>query len=1698
MANLEVGVEVKAIADGVVDAAGDLLVSFVLMPKPLTVGSKGIVLSNWPEEMAKLAATFKLVVRNSLGGQLGNPIGLELCAPPAVPSWAKVNAFWRAVTAQSDEFGPPDGKIAEALKPELPDKPGLPDIFRGPIFSSPATNLSKLLTMVDAVIPFLQAVRFLGRGGESLAATRALNPMSSQAMQSAITATLFGTGAQKTIRQLRKEAGERDKTSQSLVVDALRRIAWTGRRTPKPRIAFLAGSAGGKAPENNREYMYAEETVDEAEISGNLEAGVTKAIQSGIALDNSVGEVVSSDKSDTTGLEAYSELIGAFSRSDKKIGGFADWHRPYEFDPTVVMGKLSHALNITEQTSEKVMSGDRETDPTAALAAYELAMMPDRAAFQETLVANKIDPSLFAALAPAATEPEAGEQPAIVRRLVGLLAYPDVARLFGLIVDVKLEREKLTSVLGGETQDGFMIEAAHESGFDIKIIPSVSRLDADTFEPQSLYANIGMTKDYADLSDGHLLLGMPGYEVVTVDVNAALEGSVRAARNDQNSLEHGEFVTAVESPKTTQRTAGVALNYRHVVYKGYLDQLVSQYRLSLLEKGSVGPVSSALYLEDLVAGYRIDVGTAKDSRTEWRSLTNRSVAFPQIEALGIKLDADHCAMRERMNGYVRAVHREYDAGTGTETKPIAASYETLATWRNWSLAVPAKAQTRPICEDDLRLETVISLPRVANNLERLPNLEFGSEYSFGARFVLINGSSISRIKAEKNYTKDDGRPWTIDGFKFRRHEPVAAPTLFYRDTIDKSNSNNEVKGYGEALSTIVVGTNSAGEGKSAERYLLAGSQPFDICQLHGVFKGLNTLPKSSYLGVKTEPPIEPPETNANERVYDDRKIKKKTGPYYVDPAAELMIIGFYKDGELVEAPAYPEPLIIDLFSDGRKWPNPRPILLRVERVDSAGPHEGSSQRAAIKVRGGAAQGWLTVTIGVEPAEIVEVRAWCVPRNQAGLDRINTYSQMLASGREFLKYFETASSGPVGTALAEMFTRAAQTKLLSTSVSSLSTDPVTVETGSLYDRLLVSIPLHGISHALTMEVIHAVEKPLKPPRIRNLWTIHEQLPAAEIAEAANTGPNDMMLQSWRDFIDANSLSADSVLSEQLRRLGKEGSQRVLIGGSVEFHRRSTSSLEVNGIWDDYTKDLRPRLVGSEFMIGPESKVLKLESRNQLENIPYEILNEPEPGLFDLVFTPIHEKRLLFHEFAGTHAKRIKFTTTAISRFAKHFKGSKKLEVRSDGNSQWTLVIPSTRRPDKVLLDSVSSALHESGGRIFDIQGAGAGRSLLPLDRKVMIRLDLGVSWYSSGEDEKLGVVLWPPDLVDTPSAHKRALKSQVNGIPDFATCWGRDPVRLTGDVPRLLLRSSIANCTSYARAMVPVPPEDRKSGESVQSQGVESSKLGFVECVLALFKPLVDPDTGHFYVDVEIDAGNSYNAFVRFGLVRYQSESLSFGPEDNLEVSIPIRKQVSIMPARKLGCRLAGNESIIFNFSGVGYSQVNAGLLDTDLEGKTNPDWQAALDKLQTTTIDVVALWRSHSRDYSGVPLRPVTGSSELAELVDVPPTVAGPGFLNEWEFQIDFVKSEQSCPTCRERRQLVIETPNEPGNVEIVIREYEHYPADRYADDITIDEQDVSPFPEKYNTRLIKRVVSSFTVDLELDNAKNVQVSQDSYDGMQK
>jgi hypothetical protein len=127
----------------------------------------------------------------------------------------------------------------------------------------------------------------------------------------------------------------------------------------------------------------------------------------------------------------------------------------------------------------------------------------------------------------------------------------------------------------------------------------------------------------------------------------------------------------------------------------------------------------------------------------------------------------------------------------------------------------------------------------------------------------------------------------------------------------------------------------------------------------------------------------------------------------------------------------------------------------------------------------------------------------------------------------------------------------------------------------------------------------------------------------------------------------------------------------------------------------------------------------------------------------------------------------------------------------------------------------------------------------------LRVYLDRPWWSSGEGELLGVVVWPAPVaatdIDPP-------------LKPYVTAWGRDPLYLSAPVPHAIPRLDDFTRATVKQATARLAERDATvavAGHPVQA----------------------DVDRRLWYCDIELTPGKSHLPFVRLALARFQPNSL---------------------------------------------------------------------------------------------------------------------------------------------------------------------------------------------------------------------------------
>ncbi|WP_165357543.1 hypothetical protein [Sphingosinicella sp. CPCC 101087] len=421
------------------------------------------------------------------------------------------------------------------------------------------------------------------------------------------------------------------------------------------------------------------------------------------------------------------------------------------------------------------------------------------------------------------------------RRLFGMLAYPTVARVMKLVVDVEFALDVLpedvrSAVGSGRRARFFIAPRSNSAGEDVTYWTAceLAPLGPDrwlftTFDQ----VKGGIGQDQADHLFGTLNLNQSDgqgsrYFLTSLDVSGRAEQMIQKAEGDAANTRAGGDLELGDLPA---RTAGIALHdsARAQAVEGEIKASDDLRRR--------GEPNKKLFTKDLVTGYRVDVAVVskRTQQWEWRSLTERDVSFPipvGEEPLEPLIAAALAAIAEPAE--IPALRRSLDAASvRPATRMVPASpvklgqrseageylaIDTIMQWEIDPLGAPCTAGLN-LHEDDVDETVDLALypefglpgppPTSGARDRRPPRMEFGRSYRFGLRCTYAGGVGLPLETARLVYEGVGTAPTaiprqTVDApYVLRRQERIAAPVAAILDPATVSRP-------GDALDTLVV------------------------------------------------------------------------------------------------------------------------------------------------------------------------------------------------------------------------------------------------------------------------------------------------------------------------------------------------------------------------------------------------------------------------------------------------------------------------------------------------------------------------------------------------------------------------------------------------------------------------------------------------------------------------------------------------------------------------------------------------------------------------------------------------------------------------------------------------------------------------------------------------------------------------------
>ncbi|MCB0714115.1 MAG: hypothetical protein KDD67_17455 [Ignavibacteriae bacterium] len=288
-------------------------------------------------------------------------------------------------------------------------------------------------------------------------------------------------------------------------------------------------------------------------------------------------------------------------------------------------------------------------------------------------------------------------------------------------------------------------------------------------------------------------------------------------------------------------------------------------------------------------------------------------------------------------------------------------------------------------------------------------------------------------------------------------------------------------------------------------------------------------------------------------------------------------------------------------------------------------------------------------------------------------------------------------------------------------------------------------------------------------------------------------------------------------------------------------------------------------------------------------------------YDLAAKPDERRR---HDFGDTKYRRVTYRSVSTSRFREYFldvipKVDPKYDDLDDQRSdeQDTSKALLTRTGETVELDILNSARPEAPKILYVIPSYGwekqeEGDEIIS-KRVSGLRVWMERPWYSSGDGELLGVVVWPsPGGKKTSTSGKTStgggagkyaaktdIKSKPVGsggiglvgatdlvsetvIPDklipYVTQWGADPLWLAG---KLRSHPKLGDFLNPAATDTGLSMEEFPSQKGDEFVAVAGYEVGY------------DSDRRLWFCDIEINPHEAYYPFIRLALARYHPKSV---------------------------------------------------------------------------------------------------------------------------------------------------------------------------------------------------------------------------------
>jgi hypothetical protein len=256
---------------------------------------------------------------------------------------------------------------------------------------------------------------------------------------------------------------------------------------------------------------------------------------------------------------------------------------------------------------------------------------------------------------------------------------------------------------------------------------------------------------------------------------------------------------------------------------------------------------------------------------------------------------------------------------------------------------------------------------------------------------------------------------------------------------------------------------------------------------------------------------------------------------------------------------------------------------------------------------------------------------------------------------------------------------------------------------------------------------------------------------------------------------------------------------------------------------------------------------------------------------MVYTVSLDQAALVQQFEDTRHRRVSYAAVGASRYQDYFDSlikQDKLPVTRVSEVFQDVIIPSSARPVKPEVEYIIPT--------FEWRKSQTSSAMRHRRLGGGLRIYLKRPWFSSGENEKLAVILPGFAANANPSS---MLVAPGSGLNPFLTHWGVDPIKL----------SRPAGAHSPAKDQFRMSPH---VDEGLSYPGVDNYK------VTAVAYPVeFDKQRKLWFCDLAIDHGTMYYPFIKLALARYQQHSVRKSETDVCLSEVVLADFIQLVPER---------------------------------------------------------------------------------------------------------------------------------------------------------------------------------------------------------